>query len=308
MKRSRHFLSILIFISLILCSCSNHEMPDFNADSAWNYLVMQCELGPRVPGSDAHAGAVDLIRGELEKNGWDVELQPFTLADPYGDGELHLINIIARLKPKLKKRVLLAAHYDTRPWADKEEQDSLKLKPIPGANDGASGVAVLLELARVIKNHPPAELGVDLVFFDGEDYGKSGDIDNYLLGSKYFASNLYLQPGGYHPRCAILLDMVGAKDAKILQELNSIVNAPKLTKEIFARAERLNLGMFKARKGKAVYDDHVPLLRAGIKAVNLIDIDYKYWHTLADTPEKCSKDSLSQTGRLLIDFLYNSPF
>jgi glutaminyl-peptide cyclotransferase len=229
---------------LLISACSKADVPSFDPDHAWDYLVRQCEFGPRTPGTDAHD----------------------------------------------------------------EKKDSLKTTPIPGANDGASGVAVLLELARIMGQHHPGKLGVDMVFFDGEDYGKVNDLENYLLGSKYFAADLSRQPQGYHPVCGILLDMVGGKNAKIYKELNSLQIAPEVTNELFERARRLKLDMFVNAKGTAIYDDHVPLLRAGIKTVDLIDTNYEYWHTLSDTPEHCSKDSLAQTGVLLLDFLYNFPF
>ncbi len=292
---------------LSFCTCARQGPPSFDPDSAWAHLLAQCELGPRFPGSDAHRRMVPWLEKQLENSGCEVELQPFSLEDPYGDGRLQLTNVIARIEPDRSKRFLLAAHFDTRPRADNEKADSLKAKPIIGANDGASGVAVLLELARLVGSHPPEGLGVDIVFFDGEDYGKQGSLEFYLLGSKYFAANLP-QPEGYHPVGGVLLDMVGAKGAKIYEELNSLAAAPELTRTLFARAEKLGLDVFESERGTAIYDDHIPLLTAGMKCVDLIDTTYPYWHTLEDTPDKCSKETLGQVGTLLVDFLYNFPF
>jgi glutaminyl-peptide cyclotransferase len=240
----------------------------------------------------------------LKARGAEVTLQRFRRGDPYADRTLTFTNIIGSFSPDRKKRVLLGAHYDTRPWADREEADSLHGVPILGANDGASGVAVLLEIADMLSVKTPKSPGVDLVFFDGEDYGKEGDLDHYLIGSKYFAANL----GGYRPVFAIILDMVGATDARILQEGNSLGGAPELTEEIFRRAQTLGLDVFVARKGDSVYDDHIPLLLAGIPAVNLIGFPYTYWHTLQDTPDNCSKETLRQAGVLAADILYNFSF
>jgi Zn-dependent M28 family amino/carboxypeptidase len=226
------------------------------------------------------------------------------MRDPYSDRVLELTNITGSFSIKADKRVLLAAHYDTRPWADQEKTDSLRQLPIMGANDGASGVAVLLEIADLLGEQEPKGLGVDLVFFDGEDYGKDSDLEHFLLGSKHFAANL----GGYHPVCGILLDMVGAKDARIFQEANSLSRAEDLITELFGRAQKLGLDVFVARRGQPVYDDHIPLIMAGIPVVDLIEFPYAYWHTLEDTPDKCSPETLRQVGVLLTDFLYDFPY
>jgi len=233
-----------------------------------------------------------------------VTLQRFTRGDPYSDRSLVFTNIIGSFSADRKKRVLLGAHFDTRPWADREETDSLRSIPIVGANDGASGVAVLMEIADLLGAVMPKDIGVDLVFFDGEDYGKEGDLEHYLIGSKYFAANL----GGYRPEFAIVLDMVGAADTRIQKEANSVAGAPEITDEIFRRAEALGLGNFVSGRGDAIYDDHIPLLLAGIPAVDLIGYPYPYWHTLADTQDKCSKESLRQVGVLVADILYNFSF
>ncbi len=300
-----HLMRLLAAVfAALLPVCAGVSPPSFDDGMAWSYLVRQCSYGPRVPGSDAHRQAEDLIIEILRKYGAQVSLQRFELPDPYGEGSLKLVNIIGNFAPERKKRVLLAAHYDTRPRADQEEEDSLMAIPILGANDGASGVAALLSLAHHLGEVPPPGIGVDLVFFDGEDYGKEGEPEHYLLGSKHFAANL----GGYHPACGILLDMVAGGGSKFYQEAYSLESAPQLTQELFRRAEQLGLEAFVSERGGRMYDDHVPLLLAGIEMVNLIGTPYRYWHTLQDTPEHCSKGNLAQTGTLLIDFLYNFPF
>ncbi len=292
-------------LATALSACGPDEKPvAFTGEAAHRYLVEQCRFGPRPPGTAAHDNTVRFISSHLKERGAEVTLQRFSRSDPYSDRSIMFTNIIGSFWTDRKKRVLLAAHFDTRPRADQEKEDSLKTRPIIGANDGASGVAVLLEIADLLAQKMPKGLGVDLVFFDGEDYGEEGDLEHYLLGSKYFAANL----GGYRPACAILLDMVGADGAKFYQEGNSLAGATEFTTEIFRRAEALGLDAFTAEKGTFIYDDHIPLLLAGIPAVDLIGVPYPHWHTLGDTPDKCSTDTLREVGTLVADLLYNFSF
>ena len=289
--------------AVTLAACTG-TAPVFSGDTAWDYLVKQCEYGPRLPRSAAHDSTKSLIYDVLKTQGAEVSVQRFTIDDPYDPGEkLPLVNIIGSFYPEEAKRFLLAAHYDCRPWADEEPDSSAWTQPIIGANDAASGVAVLLELAELLGKHSPGGLGVDLVFFDGEDYGKSGDIQYYLLGSKHFAANLQ----GYRPVGGILLDMVGAKDARIGMEGNSMDHAPELTASVFARAEELGLNVLVRERINPIYDDHIPLLQAGVPMVDLIGLPYTYWHTLGDTPDKCSRETLREVGTLVTDFLYDFP-
>ncbi len=293
-----------LVLAILAAGCSADEKVEFTGEPSWRYLVAQCDFGPRPPNTAAHDSTVMYIARHLERRGARVSLQRFKRSDPYADRTLNLTNVIGSFAPDEKKRVLVAAHFDTRPWADQEKEDSLHAVPIMGANDGASGVAVLLELADLMSSSLPRGIGVDLVFFDGEDYGKEGDLEYYLLGSKHFAANL----AGYHPVCGVLLDMVGAADARILQEGNSLAGAPELTKELFDRAEVLGLDVFVSERTQPMYDDHIPLLLAGIPMVDLIHFPYEYWHTLEDTPDKCSVETLRQVGTLMVDFLYNFSF
>jgi Zn-dependent M28 family amino/carboxypeptidase len=170
--------------------------------------------------------------------------------------------------------------------------------------DGAASTGILMEIGRLLGERPPPEIGVDLVFFDGEDYGKEGDLEHYLLGSQHFAANL----AGYRPEKAVLLDMVGGVGTRVARERHSAEYAPALLDSLFARAERLGLSYFIDEPGQPIVDDHVPLLLAGIQAVDLFGYDYPNWHTLADTPDKCSPELIDQVGRLLVDFLYRYPF
>ena len=194
--------------------------------------------------------------------------------------------------------VLLAAHWDTRPIADHDPKPENRETPILGANDGASGVAVLLELARVFKTHPPPRRVV-IVLFDGEDYGKTAD--DMFIGSRFFARNL----GKWKPDYGILLDMVGDKNLTLPIEANSWNANRAFTAAIWNRAAALGLAPFQQRLGPAIMDDHVPLIKVGIPMVDIIDFDYPYWHTIEDTVDKCSPKSLEVVATLVISVVYD---
>jgi glutaminyl-peptide cyclotransferase len=198
-------------------------------------------------------------------------------------------------------RILLLAHWDTRPIADMERDPAKAAKPIVGANDGASGVAVLLELMRVTKNLSP-KIGLMFLMTDGEDLGP--DLDEMFLGAKAFVKRM----PSPRPDYGILLDMVGDKDLKIPMEPNSYYYAPELMREFYANAQRMGLGStFPSEVGPAIEDDHIPLNQAGIPTIDLIDFSYPYWHTLADTPDKCSPQSLGKVGRAVEGWLRREP-
>jgi hypothetical protein len=287
---------------LLPVSCGRSQ-PAFDAGRAWAHLVKQVDYGPRVPGSAARDSVAYYLTRTLIGYGAEVSAQRFVVEDPYGDRIIPLINVIANFYVDREKRVMLAAHYDSRPWADQEEIDSLKTLPVPGANDGASGVAVLLEIARIVSRHDPG-IGVDFVFFDGEDYGKANDLEYYLMGSKYFAAT---RPD-YRPACGVLLDMVAGKESAIAKEGYSRTHAAELTDDLFERAERLGLEFFQPIDAAPIYDDHVPFLQAGITMVDLFGFDYPQWHTVRDLPENCSQERMGQVGALMVDFLYDFPF
>ncbi|GMV36912.1 MAG: glutamine cyclotransferase [Fimbriimonadales bacterium] len=264
---------------------------DFDGKQAFEMLRKQVEFGPRVPGSDAHAKCLEWMVTTLKQYTPHVEKQPFT--GSYKSKTLHMTNVIARFNPDAKKQVVIAAHWDTRPTADEEPRLQFRNKPIDGANDGASGVAVLLELARVFATRPPA-VGVQLVFFDGEDLGPS--IDNMLLGAKHWSQKLTTSK----PDFGILLDMVGDKDLRIPVEAYSYEVAKDIVKKVYGMAERLGMSKtFPFELGTQITDDHVPMNQAGVPTIDLIDFDYPYWHTLEDTLDKVSADSLHKVGTLV---------
>jgi hypothetical protein len=300
-RRVRVVFAVLVLFAL---ACGRTEPPDFDADRAWAHLVKQCDYGPRVPGSPARDSVTFYLTRTMVGYGAEVSTQRFEVKDPYADRIIPMANVIGNFYPERERRVLLAAHYDSRPWADQEEDDSLKTVPVMGANDGASGVAVLLEIARLIGRYDPGDIGVDLIFFDGEDYGKEQDLDYYLLGSKYFVS---VRPD-YRPVCGILLDMVASEESIFAKEGYSRTHAPRLTEEIFARAARLGLDIFDPIDAGPIYDDHVPFLMAGIEMINIFGFEYPHWHTVRDVPANCSPEIMAQVGTLVLDFLYDFPF
>ncbi len=269
--------------------------PAFDSAVAWHHLEAQLAFGPRPVGVPAHEQLKDYLAAELRKSSADVQLQQWT--DP--TIHLPLTNLIARFPGKGAGAVFLSTHWDTRPTAEQDPDPANRSKPIPGADDGASGTAVLLEMARVLKQNPPP-VTVWLVFFDGEDYGPG--IDRMFIGATYFAKN---QPANT-PKKAVLLDMIGDADLGVLKEANSLERAPGLVTEVWAAAKRAgHEAQFPDRGGDSIYDDHLPLLNAGIACIDLIDFQYDYWHTLADTADKCSARSLGIVGETMIEWIFS---
>ena len=265
------------------------------------WLEAQCDLGPRPPGSPALERLRRLIEAHADSLGLPCRRQCFTTADPLGGATIEVCNLIVSCGPAGGARLWFGAHYDTRPIADKDPDPDRRDQPILGANDGASGVAVLLHLMELLAEAPPAR-GVDLLFFDGEDSGPAGDHEGFCLGSRHLAATWrdFGSPlAGGDPRALVLLDMVGKRNLDIGMEGFSYRYAREFTLAVFDRAVALGLGAFRPEPALPVYDDHVPFLEAGIPAVNLIDFDYPPWHTHADTPEQCDAASLAQVGRLV---------
>jgi len=280
--------------------------PDFDEDHAFEYLVAQCDFGPRNPGSEGYYACLDFIINELDQSADDIILQEFRYQEQRYRKRYDLQNIIARFNPDASFQTIISAHWDTRPWADQEDNRRDRNQPIIGANDGASGVAVLLELAKIMGETPPP-IGVNLVFFDGEDLGVPGENETYCQGSRYFAKNLPIP----RPDEAINLDMVGDKQLHIPVEKYSLEYNPNLVRYLWGRADDMGLDAFDITPQYAIYDDHVPLHEiAGIPAINLIDFKYpnpyaNFWHTMNDVPENCSAESLEQVGKLMVDYIYN---
>ena len=268
----------------------------FNAKSAFAYLEKQCEFGPRVPGTTAHQETGVYLFAELEKYANEVVFQPFEFR--HQDKMVQMNNILARFGDDSGGKMLLAAHWDTRPFADRDPDPANRNTPIPGANDGASGVAVLLEIARVLKSKPPPTQ-VIIALFDGEDYGRT--VSTMFLGSTHFAENMDKWKADF----GILLDMVGDRTLTLPMERYSWNAARDLTEAIWRRAEELRLPAFEHRLGPAIMDDHLPLIQSGVPTIDIIDFDYPHWHTVEDTPDKCSAESLEIVGRLVLDIIYS---
>ena len=306
-RKNMKMIIKLMFVLLILLlnyGCGN-AVPEFSGERAFQYLEKQCAFGPRNPGSKGYENCLAYLIEELQSTADTVWTQPFTYKDPFRGGNYDLQNIIGRFNPTSEKQILLGAHWDTRPWSDMEVDEQKQNNPILGANDGASGVAVLLELAKVL-NENPSSTGITIILFDGEDLGFSGENKSYAQGSQYFAQNLPIPK----PDHAIILDMVGDKYPHFPIERFSYRNAPRLVRSLWKLAQKLNLPAFDQTLGYTLYDDHVPLWDyAQIPSVDIIDFDYpheyeNYWHTNEDTPDNCSAKSLDQVGTLLIHHIY----
>jgi Zn-dependent M28 family amino/carboxypeptidase len=261
---------------------------------------MQCDFGPRTPNSQAHEKAGDFLFTTLSSTTSFCRRQRFEYYDSLDNVTLKLTNIIASYNPKADRRILLCAHWDSRPRSENDPDTNKHNLPVLGANDGASGVAVLLELGRVFKNKAPP-LGVDIVLFDGEDYGRNDRQAGWFLGSDYFARNL----GSYRPRLAILLDMVGDSHLQIYREAFSEKYAGQVNDYIWMIAREAAAIAFIDSVNHTVADDHLSLLAHGVKAIDIIDFDYPYWHTQEDTPDKCSSQSLAVVGNVILAAVFD---
>ncbi len=292
--------------------------PTFNADSAYAFTKTQCDFGPRAMNSDGHEKCLKWIERKFKEYGCEVTLQK---ADLKGwDGTiLHSTNIVARHNPQATTRILICAHWDSRPWAD-NDPDSLNWhKPIIAANDAASGVAVMLELARLLNGsgEKPA-LGVDFVCFDAEDYGvpqwsdTQDDGSSFALGAQYWAENI---PHGYAPRYGILLDMVGGQGAQFYREGMSTQYAPSIVKKVWRAARQAGYGSFFPNSdGGMITDDHLPVNQTA--KIPCIDIIPYYpdcqqssfgptWHTIADNIDNIDKNVLKAVGQTMIQVIYS---
>jgi glutaminyl-peptide cyclotransferase len=267
------------------------DLAHFDEAAAWTFLQAQVDFGPRNPGSSGHEACRQYLLARLEEYLGQPVSQDFVVQ--VDQDTLSLSNIIATYNPAGSPHVLLCAHWDTRPRAEHDPDPAKVNDPIPGANDGASGVAILLELAHVLST-TTIPYRVSIVLFDGEDYGIT--LEDYLLGSSYYAAHLPSNP----PTRGILLDMVGDKDLDIYQEQYSLLYASSVVNAIWTKAAALKETAFVPQVGYAIYDDHLPLNQAGVPTADLIDFDYPYWHTTQDTPDKCSPSSLGAVGRVVL--------
>ncbi|MEG2219736.1 MAG: M28 family peptidase [Muribaculaceae bacterium] len=320
---SRNILILLSMGFILMASCSSTKKEsstdtdavaenkiNFNEDSAYSYVSKQVEFGARVPNTEAHRRTGEYLEAELRNRGAWVSVQDTELT--VFDGTiLHAKNIIGEFNPDSTKRILFIAHWDSRPWADNDPDVSKQSQPVMGANDGASGVGVLLELARIISLNSP-NVGIDIIFVDAEDWGNSsGGADSessWALGTQYWTKNMH-RPD-YAPQYGILLDMVGAKNARFSKEYLSMGYAPQVVNMIWNIAKDAGYSeYFVSEVGGAITDDHVFVNRAGIPCIDIIDQNggtgfFPAWHTTYDTMVNISPATLKAVGQTLTNLIY----
>ena len=295
-------------------------VPSFNSDSAYAFIEDQLAFGPRVPNTPSHTMCAEYLLRKLKGYGAKVYLQPFSDI-AYNGTRLYLKNIIGSYNTKAKKRILLAAHWDTRPYADKDSER--RYEPIDGANDGASGVAVLLEIARIFQENDKPEVGVDLVFFDGEDYGEHQEVQVsplknglvqiwWCLGSQYWSTQPHIQ--NYSAYFGILLDMVGGRNARFYKEGGSMQFAPKVVRKVWKTARSLGYSnYFVDINSPGITDDHIFVNRdARIPMISIVEYDPgspsyyfpSYHHTNNDNIDIIDKQTLQAVGETVLYTVY----
>ena len=294
----RRFL-VLALLLLPACRESRPHVREFAGSSAFHYIETQMSFGPRIPGTEAHRRMAAWLDSLLRQRADTLIVQSWTHVTASGDS-LPLTNYIARFKPAAEKRLLFLAHWDSRPRAD-SPQSTDSTKPVPGANDGGSGVALLLGVADVLKRTPPT-VGVDLLFVDGEDYGDFTKAPNdVLMGSRYYAAH---PAPGPQPLYAVLFDLIADKDLQIFEEGNSLVGAPEVVELVWNAAKDLGYaGTFVASPKHTLIDDHLELQKVGIRAIDVVDFDYPSWHTKDDTIDKVSGASLQIVGDVAVELV-----
>jgi glutaminyl-peptide cyclotransferase len=322
----------LIIFAALLSGCGNEQkpvrttdkssseavrVPDFNADSAYLFVEKQVLFGPRVPNTKEHAACAEYLSSALQRFTDTVVVQSFS-ARAFNGTVLNGKNIIGIFNPEMANRIVVCAHWDSRPFADYDPDPENHNEPIDGANDGASGVGVLLEIARQLSSNSP-RIGVDIIFFDLEDYGPPQDAQQrgqgnwWALGSQYWSRNPHQV--NYNARFGILLDMVGAEDARFKMEGFSMLYAPDLVKKVWSIGNRLGYGdYFLFEQGGYIEDDHKYVNEiAKIPTINIIHLDsqsangsfFDHWHTLNDTMENISPFTLKVVGQTVLTVIFN---
>jgi len=321
---------LLIIFAIFFFSCNNSTknknktinpeeqisivIPNFDPDSAFYFVKTQTDFGPRVPNTEAHKKCAVFLQNKLEKYCDKVILQQFT-ATTFDKTKINGINIIGTFSPEKEKRILLAAHWDSRPFADHDPNPANRDTPIDGANDGASGVGVLLEISRQLKEKNP-EVGVDIIFFDAEDWGtrnsKNDSGDWWCLGSQHWARNPHI--ANYKADFGILLDMVGAPNAKFLQEETSMRFASRIVAKVWSKAYKLGFkDYFLNNAGNPITDDHQYVNQiAKIPMINIIHQDHSTgtgfvstWHTTQDNISNIDKQTLYVVGTTVLGVIYD---
>lgn len=298
--------SLLLALTLAALPCSVWAENPLDARRAFGYLEKVCEFGPRVSGSRGMTQQRQWLVEQLEELGAKVQVQKFKGRHPETGKRVALANVIAMFRPDAERRVVLACHYDTRPFADRDPNPMNRRQTrFLGANDGASGVALLLELAHHL-DVVPKNLGVDLVFFDAEELVYQDPRDPYFLGSQWWANKYAERNTGPKYECGVVVDMIGDRDLQIYQERTSYSwqETRPIINEIWGTAARIGVNEFVPRVRYEVRDDHLAMRNiAKIPTDEIIDFDYPAWHTLADSPRQCSGESLAKVGYVLLDWL-----
>ncbi|MDR1743548.1 MAG: M28 family peptidase [Dysgonamonadaceae bacterium] len=324
--RDFSFLCIIAF-SALSASCSSCQSqkpvsepyqqvsPDFDADSAFSYIEKQVSFGPRVPMTPAHADCGDYLAAKLSSFGAKVIEQKATVKH-YNGKNIEIRNIIGSFQGEKEKRLLLFAHWDSRPFADQENDPVKRNRPILGADDGASGVGVLLEVARQLQHNTP-ECGVDILFFDLEDWGQAEFDDHYIpgnwwcMGSQHWAKAPHTPD--YKAKFGILLDMVGAPDATFMRESESMRYAANIVEKVWRTASKMGFGqLFIDKKTGSIYDDHIPVNQIrNIPCIDIINLKSKsssgfasHWHTLDDTMQNINKSTLKSVGQTVLEVIF----
>jgi len=294
---------------------TNSTTPVFDADSAFVYVQTQVDFGPRVPNTQGHVACGDYLISQLKRFGANIHVQEMTLK-AYNNDQLQCRNIIGSYNPENTKRILLFAHWDTRPYADHETDPAKQRLPIDGADDGASGVGVLLEIARQINQNNPG-IGIDIIFFDGEDYGPPAFERTYYpgdwwaLGSQFWAKNPHIP--NYKAEYGILLDMVGSKDATFYKELTSLRYAARIVEMVWTAAKDLGYGRFfiNANGGQIVDDHQYVIAGRNIPSIDIINYDTEnahgfgaHWHTHNDNMENIDPKTLKAVGQTVLEVIY----
>jgi hypothetical protein len=296
-----------IVLALAAGACAPESVPPVDGARALSRVERQVAFGPRIPGTPGHERTREWLVAELRRLGGEVEEQRFT--DTTLGRPIELVNVIARFSARgngAPRRLMLCAHWDTRPWCDQDPDSTAWNEPCPGANDGGSGVAVLLEVAECLALRR-APVDVDLVFFDGEDMGRPQVPSEFSLGARGFARRLPPLGDPRRPAAAFLFDMVGDKDLDIRVEGTSAELASSLVALVLDGARATGAKSFHEQVGYRVTDDHIPLLEAGLPAVDIIDFEYPAWHTRGDLPDQVSAESLEEVARVAAWLVYRSP-
>ena len=296
-----------IIVLILFGLCFGQNAPPFDGNRAMNLLQTQCDFGPRFPESEGHVKMKKFMVQFLQPLADSLYIMHEKIPHPYKRHYITLTNLLARFNLDAGYRIMLMAHWDTREFADQDQNPENQSLPILGANDGASGVAALLTLAEILNQLPLLNIGVDLLFVDGEDMGKSGDAEKFGLGTQAFAKHVP-EP---RPQFAICLDMIADQEQHFPIEYFSLQQAPEVVQAIWTLANDLGYPQFENRMGQAVMDDHYYLYKyTKIPAIDIIDFEYpnkdvNYWHTLQDIPQNCSAKSLEAVGSVITHFIYS---